>query len=302
MAGSAEIVGAVTPEAAALTGLAAGTPVAAGLHDVTASALGIGGHAEGVLGDRRRHLLDQRGRLVRAAHRSALVLPQRRRRRAMEQHGDLAGLRRQLRLVPRHPLPPRPLRRRERRTVDPRPARGRDRRGAGAALQRALPPLPLRLAARRRSPAPAFSDCAAGTIAATLLRAVLEGIAFNHRVHVDALRDGFTVREAPADRRRLAQPGLRADVRRHPRDARHRHRDRRGRGLGRRALRRSRRRHLRLRHRTTRATSPASAGPMRPMRPAAPPTPSATACSAGSPTRWRRSGRRSTGSPPHRAG
>ena len=30
----------------------------------------------------------------------------------------------------------------------------------------------------------------------TLLRAVLEGIAFNHRVHVDALRDGFAVREA----------------------------------------------------------------------------------------------------------
>ena len=30
----------------------------------------------------------------------------------------------------------------------------------------------------------------------TLLRAVLEGIAFNHRVHIDALRDGFAVREA----------------------------------------------------------------------------------------------------------
>ncbi|MBA3326054.1 MAG: carbohydrate kinase, partial [Rhodobacteraceae bacterium] len=30
----------------------------------------------------------------------------------------------------------------------------------------------------------------------TMLRAVLEGIAFNHRVHVDALRDGFAVREA----------------------------------------------------------------------------------------------------------
>ena len=29
-----------------------------------------------------------------------------------------------------------------------------------------------------------------------MLRAVLEGIAFNHRVHIDALRDGFAVREA----------------------------------------------------------------------------------------------------------
>jgi L-xylulokinase len=29
-----------------------------------------------------------------------------------------------------------------------------------------------------------------------MLKAVLEGIAFNHRAHVDALRDGFDVREA----------------------------------------------------------------------------------------------------------
>ncbi|HSX72595.1 MAG TPA: FGGY-family carbohydrate kinase [Shinella sp.] len=44
-----EIVGAVTRDAAAATGLVEGTPVAAGLHDVTASALGIGGHAPGLL-------------------------------------------------------------------------------------------------------------------------------------------------------------------------------------------------------------------------------------------------------------
>ncbi|OCP19360.1 MULTISPECIES: FGGY-family carbohydrate kinase [unclassified Ensifer] len=41
---SASIVGGITREAAELTGLAEGTPVACGLHDVTASALGIGGH------------------------------------------------------------------------------------------------------------------------------------------------------------------------------------------------------------------------------------------------------------------
>lgn len=46
---SSEVVGHVTAEAAALTGLAEGTPVACGLHDVTASALGIGGHVEGVI-------------------------------------------------------------------------------------------------------------------------------------------------------------------------------------------------------------------------------------------------------------
>jgi L-xylulokinase len=42
-----EVIGGVTPEAAALTGLIAGTPVVAGLHDVTASALGIGGYGTG---------------------------------------------------------------------------------------------------------------------------------------------------------------------------------------------------------------------------------------------------------------
>ncbi|RWH33499.1 MAG: carbohydrate kinase, partial [Mesorhizobium sp.] len=44
-----EIVGAITVQAARYTGLLAGTPVVAGLHDVTASALGIGGYGEGVV-------------------------------------------------------------------------------------------------------------------------------------------------------------------------------------------------------------------------------------------------------------
>jgi len=42
LAGSLDLVGAVTPAAAAATGLRAGTPVAAGLHDVVASAIGAG--------------------------------------------------------------------------------------------------------------------------------------------------------------------------------------------------------------------------------------------------------------------
>lgn len=45
---SADIVGSVTAEAARETGLREGTPVAAGLHDVTASALGIGAHTQGI--------------------------------------------------------------------------------------------------------------------------------------------------------------------------------------------------------------------------------------------------------------
>jgi L-xylulokinase len=50
MAHSADVVATVTADAAAATGLAEGTPVAAGLHDVTASALGIGAHQTGVFG------------------------------------------------------------------------------------------------------------------------------------------------------------------------------------------------------------------------------------------------------------
>lgn len=42
-----DVVGYITADAARRTGLVKGTPVAAGLHDVTASALGIGGHRPG---------------------------------------------------------------------------------------------------------------------------------------------------------------------------------------------------------------------------------------------------------------
>jgi len=44
-----EIVGYITSHVAEMTGLTVGTPVAAGLHDVTASALGIGAHQPGSL-------------------------------------------------------------------------------------------------------------------------------------------------------------------------------------------------------------------------------------------------------------
>ena len=50
VAHSAQPVGKITQEAADMTGMAPGTPVAAGLHDVTASALGIGAHCPDVIG------------------------------------------------------------------------------------------------------------------------------------------------------------------------------------------------------------------------------------------------------------
>ena len=56
-----EIVGGVTAEAAAATGLAEGTPVVGGLFDVVASALGSGVSAAGRGLDHRRHLEHQPG-------------------------------------------------------------------------------------------------------------------------------------------------------------------------------------------------------------------------------------------------
>lgn len=46
---SVDVVGAISPDAAALTGLAAGTPVVTGSHDVHASALGMGSLRDGAL-------------------------------------------------------------------------------------------------------------------------------------------------------------------------------------------------------------------------------------------------------------
>lgn len=47
--GSTEVAGEVTPEAARVTGLASGTPVVSGLHDVDSSALGVGSVRPGQL-------------------------------------------------------------------------------------------------------------------------------------------------------------------------------------------------------------------------------------------------------------
>ena len=58
------VVGAVTPAAAAATGLATGTPVVAGYFDVVASALGSGAVGVGSGVDRRRQLVDQPGVLA----------------------------------------------------------------------------------------------------------------------------------------------------------------------------------------------------------------------------------------------
>ena len=187
IAGSSDLVGEVTPAAAALTGLRPGTPVVAGLHDVTASSLGIGGHHEGVVTVvagtysinevvTARPLTDPKW-FCRAA-----VAP---------------GL--------WHAM-----------AISPASSANYDwfldqlcaaeRKKAGAAIHDRLAPEIEAAFARPSSVifhpylygSPHGEQASAGFLGlqgwhkrGDMLRAVLEGIAFNHRVHVDALREGF---------------------------------------------------------------------------------------------------------------
>jgi L-xylulokinase len=195
ISGSAEIVGGVTAEAAARTGLVEGTPVACGLHDVTASALGIGAHAEGVLA------------IVAGTYSINEVV-------SAEPRVDA-------RWFCRNAIAPR---RWNNMAISPASAANydwfldtlcrRDQEAAEAAGRSVHAALAAEIGAALSRPStvlfhPYLFGSPHGPVASagflglrgwhdrgTMLRAVLEGIAFNHRVHIDALRDGFAVREA----------------------------------------------------------------------------------------------------------
>jgi L-xylulokinase len=189
IAGPAEIAGHVTPEAAALTGLLPGTPVAAGLHDVTASALGIGGHAPGILA-----VVAGTYSINETVSDAPRTDPRWFCRNAIE-----------------------PLRWNA-MAISPASAANYDWFLDTLCRAEAGPDIHARLAveidAALAKPSTAlfhpylfgsphgpgasggFLGLRAWHDRGTLLRAVLEGIAFNHRVHVDALRDGFSIREA----------------------------------------------------------------------------------------------------------
>ncbi len=195
VARSDEMVGEVTAEAAALTGLRPDTPVASGLHDVTASALGIGGQAEGVLA------------IVAGTYSiNEVVAP---------------APRTDPRWFCRNAIEPG---RWNAMAISPASAANYDwfverlcpREGEAAAAQgRSVHTLLAEEidAALARPSSVLFhpylfgsphGELASGGFAGLhgwhgrgdMLRAVLEGIAFNHRHHVDALREGFPVREA----------------------------------------------------------------------------------------------------------
>ncbi len=193
--GPAEIAGHVTPEAAALTGLAPGTAVAAGLHDVTASALGIGGHAPGVLAvvagtySINETVSDAPRTDPRWFCRNAIE-PGRWNAMAISPASaanydwfldTLCGAERAA------------------AEADGGSIHARLAAEIDAALARPSTALfhPYLFGSPHGPGASAgFSGLRAWHDRGDLLRAVLEGIAFNHRVHVDALRGGFPIREA----------------------------------------------------------------------------------------------------------
>lgn len=182
------VVGTLTEAAARATGLLPGTPVVAGLHDVTASSLGIGGHARGVIAVvAGTYSINE---TVSASPRTDA--------RWFCRNGVRPG--------EWHPM-----------AISPASAANYDwfldtltDRGAHPDIHTHLAP---EIAAALARPSSAFfhpylfGSPHAGRASAgffglhgwhdrgDLLRAVLEGIAFNHRLHVEALRDGFSVSE-----------------------------------------------------------------------------------------------------------
>ncbi|PLL14590.1 carbohydrate kinase [Tabrizicola sp. TH137] len=189
------VVGTLRPESAALCGLPAGIPVVAGLHDVTASALGIGGHGQG---------------------RVAIVA-------GTYSINETVSSRPQIdaRWFCRNGLRPGEW---NNMAISPASAAnydwfldtfcGTDRARAEAAGQSIHALLAPEIEAALARPStllfhpylygsPHGPQASAGFIGlhgwhdrGDMLRAVIEGIAFNHRVHVDALRDGFAPTEA----------------------------------------------------------------------------------------------------------
>lgn len=184
------IAGRISKAAASATGLVAGTPVAGGLHDVTASALGAGGYGKGVVAivagtySINETVCDQpkvdprwfcRNGLRRGEWNSMAISP------ASAANYDwfldnLCGV--------------------ERRAAE---AEGRAfhaeitteieaamARPSSAIFHPYLFGSPLGPTASG-----AFLGLRGWQDRGDMLRAVIEGIAFNHRAHVDALRDGF---------------------------------------------------------------------------------------------------------------
>jgi L-xylulokinase len=195
IARSDEIVGRITRSVADRTGLVEGTPVAAGLHDVTASALGIGGHSPGLVN------------VIAGTYsiNETISLEPRVDKRWFCRNAIVPGQWNNM-------------------AISPASTANYDwfldtlcaaefvqAEVSGQSIHALLSP---RIEAAFQRPSTAFFHpylfgsphgpaASAGFFGlagwhdmSDMLRAVLEGIAFNHRLHVDALHDGFAFQEA----------------------------------------------------------------------------------------------------------
>lgn len=190
-----DVVGGVTAEAAAATGLVAGTPVVAGLHDVTASSLGIGGYGVGQV---------------------AVVAGTYSINETVSTHPAVDArwfCRNGLRFGEWNNMAISPasaanydwfldqLCAADQKAAEVEGASIHERLGReiGEALQRPSTVLfhPYLFGSPHGSTASAgFLGLRGWHGRAEMLRAVIEGIAFNHRVHVDDLRQGFKIKTA----------------------------------------------------------------------------------------------------------
>ncbi|MGB3539574.1 MAG: FGGY-family carbohydrate kinase [Mesorhizobium sp.] len=190
---SAEIVGHVTAEVAEATGLARGTPVACGLHDVTASALGMGGHEVDTLA------------IVAGTYSINEVVSESPRidRRWLCRNAIDAGHWNNMAISPAS-------------TANYDWFLGTfcraEQEAANASGTSIHETLAREIDAALKKPSTIlfhpylfgspYGDVASGSFVGLhgwhdrgdMLKAVLEGIVFNHRTHVDALREGFPVR------------------------------------------------------------------------------------------------------------
>lgn len=189
------IIGQITLEAAALTGLTPGTPVVAGLHDVTASALGIGGHRQGTVA-----IVAGTYSINETVSHAPKTDP-----RWFCRNGLRPGEWNNMAISPASAA-------NYDWFLDTLTGADRTRAETGGHSIHVIIEPEVRAALDRPSTvlfhpylygSPHGPQASGGFLGlhgwhdrGDLIRAVIEGIAFNHRVHVDALRDGFHPHEA----------------------------------------------------------------------------------------------------------
>lgn len=187
-----EIVGHVTAEAAAMTGLHQGTPVIAGLHDVTASALGAGGYGIGKVA-----IVAGTYSINETVSDAPQTDP-----RWFCRNGIRAGEWNNMSISPASSANYEWM-------LDTLLSEARDQQGDGLHIR-----LSGEIDATRDTPLPVlfhpylfgsphgptasagFTGLRGWHTRSDMVRALVEGVAFNHRHHIDGLRDCFAVKQA----------------------------------------------------------------------------------------------------------